>query len=411
MSVKNNYLAVLELTSSKVISLCNYTFPRYLSLSGNIDVKMKSSQLLVAVGIMMGGRDGAELIVYDPGKECAKLGRVITKTGLRFDDGKYGASVKLIDNHVIIGTPGSNTWPTDHVRAGSGRVYLTTLCPQNFVRKKMFKFGQRYEIVCEPCETGEQSYPGFEQRCVDCTRSICLPDVNALSFQVSHCDKYPCGAKRDRKISQNISPDKLTVTEVAPAPQSNDGFYQSNSEQSYYIRISQLSAVGVETVSDSRFFSLDHTSPEPGYIYDGLGSDGSKNCSANTTFSSEHQCSSRSFSDTDLDFTNNTSEISARWIDFRDNESDIESYFWCIGSKPLSDDMLACENATGHPNKTLSGLSLQHNDTYYVTVLACNYAGLCTAKSTDGVLVDTTPPVIHYVRDGLIGPDINFQVC
>ena len=71
---------------------------------------------------------------------------------------------------------------------------------------------------------------------------------------------------------------------------------------------------------------------------------------------------------------------------------------------------MGCENATSHLNRTVNGLSLQHNDTYYVSVLACNYAGLCTARSSDGVLVDTTPPVVHYVRDGLIGPDIDFQV-
>ena len=53
---------------------------------------------------------------------------------------------------------------------------------------------------------------------------------------------------------------------------------------------------------------------------------------------------------------------------------------------------------------------MQHDDKYYVTVIACNYAGLCTAKSSDGVLVDRTPPVIIYVRDGLVGADLDFQV-
>jgi hypothetical protein len=208
---------------------------------------------------------------------------------------------------------------------------------------------------------------------------------------------------------QNVSSDNLTVTESTPSFEEGE-FYQPGSKQSYFIRITQMSVSGVTRISDSFPFSLDNTSPEPGSVYDGAGSDENKNCSANTTLSSEHQCSSRSFSKTDLDFTDNNASISARWINFYDNESDIENIFWCIGSEPLRDDIMGCENATNDRNRTLTGLSLQHNDTYYVTVLVCNYAGLCTAKSSDGVLVDTTPPVINYVRDGLIGPDIDFQV-
>jgi hypothetical protein len=109
----------------------------------------------------------------------------------------------------------------------------------------------------------------------------------------------------------------------------------------------------------------------------------------------------RSFSETDLDYTNNTYEISARWIDFRDNESNIAHYFWCIGSEPLHDDIMLCENATSHLNRTLKGLSLQHNDKYYVTVLACNYTGLCTGNdarkhSIDEKIINTCAVCNNY---------------
>ena len=411
VSAKYRALAVIDLSVSPVrASLkCKHFFSNKLQLSGSLDV-MEGKSSVAGVGVMANGRDGAELIMYSPGDGCVRIGGVMTEAGLRFDDGQPRASIALAEDHVIIGTPGVNTWPTNHVEAGTGRVYSATFCQRNFVRRKVYDFGQEEEVFeCVPCGTGEEAYPGFEERCVNCSRSICVENSASLSFKVSHCERYLCRVENNRSISQNTSQDNLTVSEVTPAFR-EDNFYLPGSEHSYFVRVSQLSAAGVETISDSFPFSIDNTSPEAGYVYDGIGSDESRNCSANTTFSSEHQCSSRSFADTDIDFTNNTAEISARWIDFRDNESDIEHYFWCIGSGPLTDDILKCENTTEFPNRTLSGLSLKHNDKYYVTVLACNYAGLCTAKSSDGVLIDTTPPVIDYVRDGLIGPDIDFQV-
>jgi hypothetical protein len=407
LSVPDRTLTVFDLQPpAKAIERCLYAFSVFLELSGNFDV-LEGSTTVVAVGIMSDGRDGSELVLYEPDIGCSQLGRVVTKYGRRFDNGQLGASVSMADRHLVIGTPGLHTWPTDYVDSGTGRVYVTSFCPRNFVRRKMFEFGHRERVACVSCGMEEEAYPGFEEQCINCSRSICVKSSNVFNFSVSHCDKYQCGMNDNRTIMQNVY--NLTVTESAPSF-GEDKFYLPGSKQSYFIRITQKSASGITTISDSFPFSLDNTSPEPGLVYDGLGSDENRNCSANTTLSSEHQCSSRSLSDTDLDFTNNTASISARWIDFRDNESDIEHTFWCIGSRPLRDDIMGCENATSHLNRTLTGLSLQHNDTYYVTVLACNYAGLCTARSSDGVSVDTTPPVIHYVRDGLIGPDINFQV-
>ena len=62
------------------------------------------------------------------------------------------------------------------------------------------------------------------------------------------------------------------------------------------------------------------------------------------------------------------------------------------------------------PNGSHSGLNLQQGDTYFVTVVACNGARRCSAAYSDGVTIDTTPPVMEYVRDGIMGPDMDFQV-
>ena len=411
LSVADRTLTVFDLLLSapaNATQRCQHSFSVFLKLTGNIDV-MEGTTTVVAVGIMSEGRDGSKLVIYEPGNGCWKAGMVVTNSGLRFDSGQFGASVSISDTLLVIGTPGLLTWPSEYVDSGSGRVYVTSFCPRNSIRRKEFDLDNTKRVACVSCGVGEEAYPGFEEKCVNCSRNICLENADVVGFRVSHCDQYPCSVSENRTIMQNVSSDNLTVTESTPSFEEGE-FYQTGSKQSYFIRITQMSVSGVTRISDSFPFSLDNTSPEPGSVYDGVGSEENKNCSANTTLSAEHQCSSRSFSKTDLDFTDNNASISARWINFYDNESDIENIFWCIGSEPLRDDIMGCENATNDRNRTLTGLSLQHNDTYYVTVLVCNYAGLCTAKSSDGVLVDTTPPVINYVRDGLIGPDIDFQV-
>ena len=155
---------------------------------------------------------------------------------------------------------------------------------------------------------------------------------------------------------------------------------------------------------------IDSTAPVPGVVYDGLGSNQNTNCTENATSGENHQCSTRDFQDTDVNFINNTREIHARWIDFLDNESDIIEYFWCVGWQPMTDDIRVCESTGMRQNGSHYGLNLKHRDNYFVTVIACNGARMCSAAHSDGVIIDTTSPVMTYVRDGVMGPDIDYQV-
>ena len=47
--------------------------------------------------------------------------------------------------------------------------------------------------------------------------------------------------------------------------------------------------------------------------------------------------------------------------------------------------------------------------TYYTTVEACNGAGLCVSLTSDGVIADTSPPVLGDILDGLTDKDIEHQ--
>ena len=76
----------------------------------------------------------------------------------------------------------------------------------------------------------------------------------------------------------------------------------------------------------------------------------------------------------------------------------------------MLDDIRQCESTGKRENASAYGFDFKQGDTYYVTIIACNGAHRCSSGHTDGVTIDTTPPVMEYVRDGVRGPDMDYQV-
>ena len=46
---------------------------------------------------------------------------------------------------------------------------------------------------------------------------------------------------------------------------------------------------------------------------------------------------------------------------------------------------------------------------YYVTVTACNTADMCTSVTSDGIILDNSPPTPGVVMDGASTVDIHYQ--
>lgn len=46
---------------------------------------------------------------------------------------------------------------------------------------------------------------------------------------------------------------------------------------------------------------------------------------------------------------------------------------------------------------------------YYTTITACNMADLCISATSDGFVVDSTPPNAGVVIDGVLDKDVNYQ--
>ena len=93
--------------------------------------------------------------------------------------------------------------------------------------------------------------------------------------------------------------------------------------------------------------------------------------------------------------------MSATWYPIEDPESGIITLTWCVGrSRNVCDlkppemiDIL--ETKISADLKTLMDLS----SVYYITLNATNGAGLVTIMSSNGVVIDYTPPVPGVVLD------------
>ena len=400
----------LNITSKSYKKVCHFDVALNEFLSGHLDVSARDGGFIVALGMQtLEGRDGVQLVgfhgIYSDNelRKCVNLGRVIAReSGLRVDDGIPRTSVSFANDTILFGAPNVVTWPGQGENSGTGRVYMATYCPTDHVRVRVSQIKDIGSVSCVPCEAGRKSFGGLVEMCSLCEGMMCSPPQSddPFSFKSSICDSFSCPSTSNVDNSTN----GLNISFM------NGSFLVPGPENLYTVELLETTRAYVSTSSLSESFVIDPSAPKPGVVYDGLGSDPNTNCSDNSTFGEDSQCSTRSFEETDINYTNNTREVHARWLDFLDDESDIVEYFWCVGTQPMRDDIRECESTGLRPNGSHYGLNLRQGDSYYVTVVACNGARRCSAAYSDGVTIDTTPPVMEYVRDGIMGPDMDFQV-
>ena len=83
-----------------------------------------------------------------------------------------------------------------------------------------------------------------------------------------------------------------------------------------------------------------------------------------------------------------------------DPESGIAEYQMSVGTAPGADDVAPWANIGNRTSYTRMGLLLNNGVTYYVNIKALNGAGVWgEAGSSDGVLIDSTPPTPPVVTD------------
>ena len=110
-------------------------------------------------------------------------------------------------------------------------------------------------------------------------------------------------------------------------------------------------------------------------------------------------------------FISDTYSLKVDWEDFTDNESPIESYAVGIGTQARLDDIHQFTKTSLRKDFRFTGLDLKDNQTYYVTVIARNAAGLESSLLLEVIVIDQTPPTgqNESVNDGISGRDVDFK--
>ena len=154
--------------------------------------------------------------------------------------------------------------------------------------------------------------------------------------------------------------------------------------QTLYTSVRAINNAGLHTTAVSPGLVVDNTAPITGYVHDGT------DCSR------------------DIDYQQDSTSVSACWGAFSDPESGIEYYELGVGTRPGLDNI----RQFLHNGLTTSGkvgnLNLKDGWRVYVTVRACNRADACSNVTSNGVVIDRSPPLSGVVLDGFGGIDLKY---
>ncbi len=141
----------------------------------------------------------------------------------------------------------------------------------------------------------------------------------------------------------------------------------------YFVTVRATSESGYSTTATSNGVRVDSTPPFGGKVRDGQ-----------TLI--------------DIDYQAADTYIYANWDEFQDDESDITGYTWCAGTGKGICDIIS-ETDVG--DRTSAGQQvlqpLPVGISIFITVSTSNNAGASTTVFSDGVKVDTTPPILSRV--------------
>ncbi|XP_052095905.1 uncharacterized protein LOC127731087 [Mytilus californianus] len=165
---------------------------------------------------------------------------------------------------------------------------------------------------------------------------------------------------------------------------SMQGLYNGHS---YSISVKSFNKAGLMTIASSWAYIFDMSPPVAGHVYDGI----------NDT------------SPSDIDYQTDMSSINVHWEGFHDPHTVIRNYFVHIGTCSGCNNVMEQLYIGTHSEFTLSHIHLISGEIYFSTVTACNTANLCTSVTSDGVVVDNSPPTVGIVQDGTTDDDIEYQ--
>ncbi|KAL9987481.1 hypothetical protein ACROYT_G001794 [Oculina patagonica] len=175
-------------------------------------------------------------------------------------------------------------------------------------------------------------------------------------------------------VSGSIPAGSLTSGIVGP--------FTPESRASYYVTVFVVNRAALTSVMSSEKLAFDTTPPSQGTVIDGIGHD--------------------------IDFTDSMNSLSIQWEGFEDEESGVASCSWTLIEQSASDNSSVFGNDTvvltraveSEGNLTQANLSLVPGARYISEITCTNADGFSSTSSSDGVIVDVTPPNSGLVHDG-----------
>ena len=104
----------------------------------------------------------------------------------------------------------------------------------------------------------------------------------------------------------------------------------------------------------------------------------------------------------EIDYSNITSTLSARWNPYLGDSTNTYSYDYAIGDSGRANNVKDWTANGFNTQVTVTGLELSNSVTYYISVRIKNAAGdLLGTLITDGIFIDTQNPIINGISDGI----------
>jgi hypothetical protein len=237
-----------------------------------------------------------------------------------------------------------------------------------------------------------------------CTRTAASPAVAAAAAVAGFCGdaiyrtEYDCLSARGAWAA--AVPYVPAVAAVAARCEMVGGCSDLEDGVTYRVTVRAWNGAGefVDAVSDGSM--VDGVAPTAGAVWDGDGSKAE-----------------------DLACQASLDSLSARWSGFADVPSGVEHYRWAVGTTPGGVDVRGFTPvprvASGPDAHNASAVNTIDSETgvlplgdgvrYFLSVMAVDHAGNTVVQSSNGVLVDSTPPDIGVVRDGTGSSDVHSQ--
>ncbi|XP_046571088.1 LOW QUALITY PROTEIN: uncharacterized protein LOC124279320 [Haliotis rubra] len=159
---------------------------------------------------------------------------------------------------------------------------------------------------------------------------------------------------------------------------------------SVYVTVKAYNKVSLTAFITSHALEVDTTPPSVGHVFDGRSSASSAEMK-------------------DEDYITRMEDMGAHWEGFSDPHSAVSHFLVKVGTCAGCEDTVTEFDAGASTDVVFHHIMFAEGVRYYVTVTACNMAGLCSSATSDGVILDQSPPVPGSVMDGTQDRDSQYQ--